>query len=149
MSRESDYLWDGSGEDAELAGLEQKLGAFAHRAPLREPPSPRPPGRNRRAALVAATVVVVAAAAIIAIVLMRRDRRAGSGGRQVAMASDAGPRMPAEPGFPYDVRNGGQAMCNGMPSGFGLLKVGAWLETPADATADVKVADIGEIQLKP
>lgn len=143
MTREPDRLWDGTGDDPEIAALEQQLGAFAHTAPLREPP---PRTRGRRTAVIAATVVVVAAV-ILAAVLVRRDRGGAGGGGRLA-AIDAGHDQVAEAGFRYDVR-GGAALCDGKPSEAGVLQVGNWLETQPGATADVKVADIGDLTLKP
>ena len=141
MTRDPDYLWDGSGDDPEVAALEQQLGAFAHNAPLRPPP----PGPNRRrTVIVAASVVMVAAAVIIAVVLVRRDG-GQPGSTWVATGGDGGPG-PA--GFAYDVQ-GGAALCDGKPTEAGILRVGGWLETEAGATAAVQVADIGDIQLKP
>jgi hypothetical protein len=147
MTRERDYLWDGSGDDPEIAALEQQLGAFAHKAPLRAQP-PQRPGRRRRSALVAGTLVVVAAAAILTIVLVRRERGGSGSGRMAQRGSDAAVTE-VEPGFRYDVRGGEAALCNGKPSETGTLPVGGWLETTAGVTADVQVADIGDIQLKP
>lgn len=129
-----DRLWDGRGDDPEIAALEQQLGAFAHKAPLREPP-PRP---RSRTAVVAASVVVVAAAVILAVVVLRSDPEKKS----------PEPRPAGVAGFRYDVR-GGAALCDGKPSEAGLLQPGNWLETQPGATADVKVADIGDLTLKP
>ena len=138
-NRDDDYLWDRSGDDPEVAKLEQLLGGYKHDAPLREPPPQRKP---RRRGLVIGTVLAVAAAAILAIVLWPRDPQPKE---HVAVVVDAG-----EPGFPFQV-TGGAALCNGSASHDGtegILRVGNWLETEPGATADIKVADIGEIKLK-
>lgn len=137
-----DYLWDRSGADPEVERLEQLLGGFAHDAPLREPPARR---RGRRTAILIGGVLVAAAAAILVFLWTRRDDGAGT---LVATAGDA---AAPEPGFVFEV-TGGAAMCNGdpqHPGGAGLLRVGSWLETAPDATADVKIADIGALTLKP
>jgi ferric-dicitrate binding protein FerR (iron transport regulator) len=135
-----DYLWDKSGEDPEVAKLEQLLGGYAHDAPLREPPPRAQVRRGRRTAFIIASVAVAAAAALLLFLWSRKD-------------SPTKPEQPlvAEAGFAYQV-TGGAAMCNGNPQhpgGEGILKVGSWLETEAGAVADVKIADIGDVKLKP
>ena len=113
-----DYLWDRSGEDPEVARLEQLLGGFAHDAPLREPPPRR---RRARTAVMLVSAAALAAAAVLAILWWRA------------------PAAPAPAGFAFEI-TGGRA---------GTLGVGEWLETEAGATADVKVADIGDLTLLP
>lgn len=135
-----DYLWDKSGEDPEVARLEQLLGGYAHDAPLREPPVRTP--RRRRTAIIVGSIAVAAAAVLLALLWTRND---DDRPMQVA-AVDAG-----APGFRFQV-TGGAALCDGNaahPGGDGTLHVGQWLETEAGATADVKVADIGDVTLKP
>ncbi len=134
-----DYLWDRSGDDPEVAGLEQLLGGYAHQAPLREPP----PRRSRRNAVVLASVVVLAAAAILAFVMLRKPAPHGT---QLAFGPDAGPSK----GFAFAV-TGGAAMCDGNQAhdgSKGVLRVGGWLETEPGAVADVQIADIGDVKLK-
>jgi hypothetical protein len=121
----SDYLYDKSGEDPEVAGLERALGAYAHRAPLR---SQRP--KLRRRILMAAAACAAAAAAGVVVHV-----RAKGGGCERGAA-----------GFSFAVE-GGAARCAGGPAERGQLPVGAWLETPRGAVADVRVADIGAIRL--
>ncbi|HUQ03342.1 MAG TPA: FecR family protein [Kofleriaceae bacterium] len=150
MSDDSDYLWDKTGEDPEVEGLEKLLGGYAHDAPLREPPAARDPRdrtekkRGRRTAIIIGGVLLAAAAAVIvALLWTRKDEGAGT---QLAAVDDAG-----VPGFAFEV-TGGAAMCNGdpqHPGGAGFLRVGSWLETEPGATANVKVADIGDVKLKP
>jgi ferric-dicitrate binding protein FerR (iron transport regulator) len=140
-----DYLWDRSGEDPEVERLEKLLGGFAHDAPLREPPPPQQKKRGRRTAIIIGGVFLAAVAALLAILWSRDDRR---GGARLASAADGGA---GEPGFSFQV-TGGAALCNGdpqHPGGEGILRVGSWLETEPGATADVKVADIGDVKLKP
>lgn len=137
-----DYLWDKSGEDPEVAKLEQLLGGFAHDAPLREPPAQPRARRGRRTALRMASVAVAMAAALLAILWWRKDPPV----QQPLAAVDAG-----APGFEFQI-TGGAALCNGNPQhpgGAGILRVGSWLETEAGAVADVKIADIGDVKLKP
>ena len=123
----SDYLFDRTGDDPAVTELEGLLGAYAHRAPLREPPA-REPRRRRRwvAASIAGGVVAIAA---VLVVLLRPDRDgcAGSG-----------------PGFAFAVE-GGTARCGGGAASRGTLPVGAWLETSGGAVADVRVANIGAL----
>jgi hypothetical protein len=123
----SDYLFDRTGDDPAVAELEGLLGAYAHRAPLREPP-PRQSGHRRRwvAASVAGTVVAVAA---VLVVLLRPGRDGCKG---------------ADTGFAFAVE-GGAARCGGGAASRGTLPVGAWLETSVGAVADVRVANIGEL----
>ena len=137
-----EYLWDKSGEDPDVAKLEHLLGGFAHDAPLREPPARKP--RGRRTAVIIGAVVMAAAAAILLLLWWRAPER---GPTQLAVIADAR----GAPGFTFEV-SGGAALCQGSPAHpgtGGFLRVGEWLETDPGATADVKIADIGELQLKP
>jgi hypothetical protein len=138
-NRDDDYLWDRSGDDPEVAKLEQLLGGYKHDAPLREPPARKP--RSRRG-IVIGTFLAAAVAAILVIVLWPRPPQPKP---DVAVVVDAG-----VPGFPFQV-TGGAALCNGSAShdgNEGILRVGSWLETEPGATANIKVADIGEIKLQ-
>ncbi|HEU4536090.1 MAG TPA: FecR family protein [Polyangiaceae bacterium] len=135
----SDYLFDKSGDDAEVSGLESLLGAYAHRAPLREPPrppSPAPPPRPRprRRALVAAALAFAAVAAL-ALALLRPW--AGRGGGSPGCAE-------GDPGFAFAVQSGA-ARCGGGVASKGSLPVGAWLETAGGSITDVRVADLGAL----
>jgi len=121
----SDYLFDKTGADPDVAELEGLLGGYAHRAPLREPPARRP--RWRAPATAAA---VFAAAVIAALWLWRRGDDPG------CQASGAG--------FAFSIA-GGPARCGGGVATRGTLPVGAWLETSGAAIADVRVADIGKL----
>jgi len=121
----SDYLYDKSGQDPEIAALESALGAYAHRAPLRAP-APR-----RRARMLAAGAVAAVAVAAAALLLVRPKGGGCEGGVT---------------GFNFAVE-GGAARCAGGLAARGKLPVGAWLETPHDAVADVLVADIGAVRL--
>jgi len=125
----TDYLHDKTGDDPAVAELEGLLGAYAHRAPLRE----LPPRRGWR--IPAVTGSLALAAALVAIVIWRRGEEAG--------AVDC--RSPG-PGFAFAV-DGGPARCAGDVATHGTLPVGAWLETAVSATADVRVADIGSLKV--
>ncbi|MBK9030741.1 MAG: FecR domain-containing protein [Myxococcales bacterium] len=124
-----DYLWDRTGADPEVARLEALLGGHAHDAPL----GPLPERRRRRPWLAIGAVVVAAAAIAIAAWATR-----GGGG-----AAGCGP---AGPGFAFTV-TGAPARCGGVATRGGVLPVGVALETPAGATAEVTVADIGALTL--
>src|SRR5690349_16070891 len=117
----TDPLYDKTGGDPALAAMENLLGDFAHRAPLRE----LPPRRSRpwRAPLIGGTAL--AAAAVIALVLVRR------GGEGDCPRGGAG--------FAFDVSRGA-ARCAGRAASRGTLPVGGWLETGGDAVADVRIA---------
>jgi hypothetical protein len=126
----SDYLFDKEGEeDPEVAQLEQLLGGHGHRAPLR-PPAPR----RRRWATAAAASAVLAAAAIVAIMLVGSDP-------DPTPAAGCGPDGP---GFAF-ASEGGAVRCGGATAGSGVLPIGEWLETSAEGSAQVEVADIGDL----
>jgi ferric-dicitrate binding protein FerR (iron transport regulator) len=127
----SDYLFDKSGEDPEVAELEQLLAPHAHRAPLGELPPQR--RRWRRRALVVATAIGVAGALLFF---------GGKGARPPA--PDVAACAPGAPGFAFAVA-GGPARCAGGATEGGVLSVGAWLETSASAVADIRLADIGDL----
>jgi ferric-dicitrate binding protein FerR (iron transport regulator) len=124
----SDYLFDKTGDDPAVAELEDLLGGYAHRAPLREPPV----RRRRRWWTVGVAAGGVVAAAIAAIWIWRHDAGTGDGCRG------------SGPGFAFAV-TGGPARCGGGVASRGTLPVGAWLETSGDAVADVRVAEIGKL----
>ncbi|MEZ4400187.1 MAG: FecR family protein [Kofleriaceae bacterium] len=125
-----EYLWDRTGDDPEVAGLERLLGGLAHDAPL-APLPPRSP-RSPRGRWVAVAAVGLAAAAAAAYLVARRP---------------GPPRCGSDTGFAFAIRGGAARCGGGVATGRGVLPVGAWLETPADATADVTVADIGALTL--
>ncbi|HEY4177417.1 MAG TPA: FecR domain-containing protein [Kofleriaceae bacterium] len=128
-----DYLFDKSGSDDEVADLEHQLGAFAHRAPLRDlPPLPRRPWR-RRAAIAS---VALAAAAGIAMYLRRPTAPPG------ASACGGGS------GMAFTVQSG-TTRCGGEVAKTGTLPVGTWLETAHDSQASVAIAKIGTVTVYP
>lgn len=128
----SDYLFDKSGQDPEVEGLEELLGAYRHRAPLGALPPPRPRRRMATAA------IAVAAAAAIALWLWARPRP--------EPVLTTGECAKDGPGFVFSVENG-PARCDGAAATRGRLPVGAWLETTGAAVAEVRLADIGELAL--
>ena len=127
----SDYLFDQTGDDPEVAALEHLLGDYGHRAPLRPPPARRP--RWPRIALGAASA---AAAATIVLAVVLRLATGGPGEPDRCQATGAG--------FAFAV-SGDPARCAGRVASRGTLPVGAWLETPGGSVADVRVADIGDL----
>lgn len=128
----SDYLFDKSGQDPEVAELEALLGDYRHRAPLGALPPRR---RPRRRAIIAA-VAGTAAAALGLWLWVRPQPPALASGE---CAKDG-------PGFAFSVANG-PARCAGGATTRGRLPVGAWLETSGSAVAEVRLADIGELAL--
>ncbi len=129
----SDYLFDKSGDDPEVAELERLLGTYAHRAPLRAPPPPRPRRRRARAAFALAAIAALAAA----LVLWRRE---GVRSGESADCREGGS------GFTFSAL-GGPARCGGDAATRGALPVGTWLETPGGTLADVRVPDLGALTL--
>lgn len=118
--------------DSDVRRLEALLTPFAHRAPLRELPPQRRWRRFIRPAALAATAVVAAAA----FLFLRPPPAMRAPGP--ACASSAA-------GFSFSL-SGGPARCGGAPATTaGTLPVGAWLETSGATTADVRLADIGDL----
>jgi hypothetical protein len=131
---ERDPLFDGSaaGDDPALAALEQQLGAFAHKAPLREPP-PRPQPRVRSRWILPGTALGLTAVAALIFWLGREKPQTVD-----CTSGNAG-------GFNFALTTG-SATCGGTAiANAGTLPVGAWLETHRDGAATVQVADIGEL----
>jgi hypothetical protein len=126
----SDYLFDKSGDDPEVSKLEDLLGAYAHRAPLRPPP----PRRPRRRAVGAAAFAFAALAALLIVWLRREGGRGGEADGCRAGVS----------GFAFSVLDG-PARCGGEPASAGALPPGAWLETAGGAVADVRLNDLGAL----
>ncbi|MBK8939034.1 MAG: FecR domain-containing protein [Polyangiaceae bacterium] len=158
-----DYLWDKSGPpDPEVERLEGLFAPMRHEAPLSAPPrrAPRPP---RRGPWIAGGLLAAAAAAALWLAV---DRSGPGGVAPIAVESgDAAPSGPsplARPptgrpavdcsdraqGFPFEAR-GGALTCGGGAASAGRLPIGEWLETPADVTAKLSVADIGALELQP
>ncbi len=142
----SDYLHDRSGRDPEVERLEALLGAFAHNAPLAEPPV----RRSKRWMAIAVSSAAIAAA--VSLFLVLREPRAPHSATQVASVS-VEPTVESEPpgscmggGFSFQVA-GGAASCDDQTVRSGTLPIGGWLETPEGATAEVQVADIGDLTM--
>ena len=124
-------------DENELAALHEKLSVLAHDAPLRELPA----RRHRRWPLVAIGAAV-AAAAVVFVWLGAHHQATGSGGGSASPPCAAG-----STGFAFSLAEG-SATCGGISiASSGTLPVGAWLETHANAVANMKVADIGELRV--
>jgi ferric-dicitrate binding protein FerR (iron transport regulator) len=121
----SDYLFDKSGEDAEIADLEAKLGAYAHREPLRETSL-----RKRKPIMIAAALGAIAVAAVLVLMLVRKPDD---------------PCARATTGMAFSAQ--GTTRCGGRAASAGTLPVGTWLETTNDAVANMQVATIGNLTM--
>jgi FecR protein len=125
----SDPLFDGGGGDAELTALEDKLGALAHTAPLRE--LPERPIRTPKRMWIWPVLALAAVVALVVLLLQGKDA--------------ADPGCAGGTGFSFSL-TAGSATCGGTAvARAGTLPMGAWLETQRDGAATVKVADIGEL----
>lgn len=122
----SDYLFDRSGHDDEIADLEAKLGAYAHREPLRETSL-----RKRKPVLIAVAFGAVAVAAALALLLVR---------------TPDDPCSRATTGMPFATTRG-TTRCGGHAASAGTLPVGTWLETTDGAVASMQIASIGSLTL--
>lgn len=131
---DDDYLWDKSGEDADVARLEKLLAPLAHTAPLDEL-------KLRKKSRLSIFIVggVLAAAAIVTIVVWPRDP-APRPPRTYACGAHAS-------GFAFTARGGGVA-CGGSNVPAGVLPVGGTLDT-GPHEAELAIADIGSAQLSP
>lgn len=124
----SDYLYDKTGQDEEVAELERILGGYAHTAPLRPPDARKPRSR----------VLVMAGAFAAAALVLLVIKLGGS--------SDT----PTDPcargaiGMPFAAQQG-TTRCGGAAVAAGTLPVGTWLETAHDAITNVQVASIGDL----
>ena len=128
---ERDYLWDRSGDDPEVARLEQLLAPLAHDAPLDELRA-----RRKRRWPIVAGMLAVAAAAIVLVVWPRPPERADDH----ACGAQAS-------GFAFTAR-GGTVACGGTKVPAGVLPIGETLDTGAHE-AELAIADIGSAQLAP
>ncbi len=132
MTKKSDdYLWDGSGEDADIARLESLLAPLAH-DPAREPLDELRL-RRTRSRLPISIGVGVAIAAVLALVLWW-PRATGTGGHCVG------------PGMVFE--GTGTVSCNGDALVAGVLPINGKLET-GGSTATLTIADIGTATLSP
>jgi hypothetical protein len=129
-----DYLFDKQGEeDPEVAKLEQLLAGHAHREPL------RPPAVRRGRWKPVAAIAVLAAAAVVAFLLVPPDPDPPVVVQETVCGPDG-------PGFAF-ATEGGLARCGGGASGSGVLPIGEWLETTGEVSAQLEVADIGELTI--
>jgi hypothetical protein len=136
----SDYLYDGEGEDPEVSQLEELLGDYKHRAPLKT----LPPRANRSRTVVIAAVVAIAAVLVIA--LMLPDSSQPEPIAEAPQPTQQARCEAGQAGFRFAIQSG-TANCDGDPTQSGVLPVGAWLETTAEASAKVEVADIGALTI--
>jgi ferric-dicitrate binding protein FerR (iron transport regulator) len=135
----SDYLFDKQGEtDPEVARLEQLLGGHAHREPLRAPVERPARSVARRRWTMAAATTVLAVAATVAFVFTRPDPE------PTPMEAAAVVCGPDGPGFAF-ATEGGEVRCAGAAAGSGVLPIGEWLETSAEVSARLEIADIGDL----
>ena len=128
MTKKSDdYLWDRSGEDPDVARLEQLMSPLAHDAPLDEL-------RLKRKKSSAPLFVGVAAAvaAVLALVLLWPRSNNGTSGNCIG------------PGMVFT--SGGAVSCNGEALATGVLPIHGQLETGAHE-AELKIANIGTAKL--
>jgi hypothetical protein len=133
MSKPDDYLWDKSGEDADVARLEELLAPLAHTAPLDELKL-----RTKSRLPIFLIGGVLAAAAIVTIIVWPR-------GEQAHPASYACGAQAT--GFAFTAR-GGSVACGGSTVPAGVLPVGGTLDTGAHE-AELAIADIGSARLSP
>jgi hypothetical protein len=150
----SDYLFDKQGEeDPEVVRLEQLLGGHAHRAPLRPLSTTVMPSKRRyRGTTAAAAIAVLAIAATVTFLLVRPEPVPTPA---VPTPTSRTPTIaqapavvcgPGAPGFEFATQ-GGAAQCGGKAAGSGVLPIGAWLETSAEVSANLEVADIGNLTI--
>jgi hypothetical protein len=151
-NRSDDYLWDGTGTpDPEVERLENLLGGLRYERPM-EMVVPR-----RRRWL--APVLGLAVAAAVLLVVGRRWLASDDGDRISPRVdiynhnfAGAGARCTPTPGAAswgiIDSTSG--ARCGGaaVPEK-ARLPIGAWLETDKSSSAELAVADIGTVSVKP
>lgn len=123
----SDYLFDRSGHDDEIADLERSLGTFAHQEPLRETSL-----RSRvRPRLLVGIGAVLAAAAVLLVIVLRDPSRPS-------------PCSTASSGMPFSTSQG-SSRCGGAVARTGTVPAGTWLETSRDALTHVDISTIGSL----
>jgi hypothetical protein len=138
-----DYLWDGSGEpDPEIQRLESVLGRLRH-DPVRHPAPEWPESASLRSrwrdwlrVTRLAPALAAAALVIVAGILLRPPR----------------PQGPAEnPRAAWDVASlaGAPRIGASLMGRTGRLAVGDLLETDSDSRANIRVAQIGEVEVEP
>lgn len=130
---DDDYLWDRSGDDADVARLEQLLAPLAHTAPLDDVRLRR---KRARWGWIAGGLLVAAAAVVAVVVWPREPERLA----EHACGAQAS-------GFAFTAR-GGRVGCGGAQVAAGVLPVGETLDTGAHE-AELAIADIGSAQLSP
>ena len=127
-------------DERELDQLQAKLAMFAHDAPLRDLPA-RPPAIRRRWPMAALGSAVAAAA--VAFVWLGTHHHPPTG----TAGGTAPSPCTGSTGFAFSLAEGSATCGGGTVASTGTLPVGPWLETHANAVADMKVADIGELRV--
>ena len=133
-----DYLWDGSGEpDPEMQRLESVLGRFRHNRPAPQFPEHGGVGDWLRARVALLRLAAVAALALVVIAVWRAERSAvqitGSGWEVTRLAGE--PKIGTHP-----------LEVTGKAS---RLALGQLLETDTLSRAQIKVSDIGQVEVEP
>lgn len=145
----SDYLFDKEGEeDPEVAKLEQLLAGHAHSEAMRPPVSRRE--RHRQIAEAAVAVIMAVAAVATVVVWLNHGVPGPTVERReappVLTTAPADTCSPDGHGFAFATE--GTAQCaGGAVTGSGVLPIGEWLETSGEASAQLEVADIGDLTI--
>jgi hypothetical protein len=151
----NDYLWDRTGAvDAEVAELEEVLQPlrFDHGMPAVDPPK-----LERRPNPLWWLAVAAGVGLVIWGWIARQQSQltapvARTGIPSVAVAPTSAATSPVEPAGPSwrVTAVSGAPVCDGKPvEKNGALHVGQWVETDASSRAQIEVADIGTVDLKP
>lgn len=133
-----EYLWDGSGEpDPEIRRLESVLGRFRHNRPAPQFPERFGLGDWLRSTFSLPRLAAVAALALVVFAAWRAERSAiltaGSGWEVTRLAGE--PKIETHP-----LKETGKA---------GRLAQGQLLETDTVSRAQIKVSDIGQVEVEP
>jgi hypothetical protein len=140
------YLWEAKGDGpADIARLEEVLSPLRYQprplAPSKKPAGTGMPWRWRWLRAAAMLAVAMAGIATVALFSTALEDAGSPGTQQNAASRHGGWNITAIAGRP---RVGQRAV-----SGRTVLVEGQWLETDEHATAEVQVADIGEIEVAP
>ena len=141
LVRESDYLWDGSGEpDSEVKSLENLLGTFRHNSPTPVFPTIVPEGRwtffgwRLRLLPAVATAVAVLAIALLTFLGQRKN---------TITVSETGWDVDRIAGAPRI----GRSTVVGEKTKH--LAIGQTLETDQQSRASLRAEDVGQIEIEP
>ena len=135
----SDYLWDGSGEpDPEVRELEERLAPLAHRgSPPEVEPRVEAAPEGRLPPMAVAAGLAVALAGILWAIRTAPDRTVAT--------SPVG----AIPGLRVERLSGRPSLGANEIARSGQLRAGQWLETDADSSALILLADVGKVRVHP